>query len=400
MSDQQPTTSTSTSTHVPGVQPSATPEKRLTRAEAMEKIKASGVTYQGHDQEKPKPKQEVKDAVKFTAPSKGGGETSTKGDPSSTKGGEDEALELEEKSNSQVDSSEFAKKYQELEASPDLPEELFSKHVTVKLPNGKEEAVTIKELRDGYLRRNNHSKMMNEVTEMRRKYESQSAQEAKLWNDFKSNPDMAFELLTERFGEDHIAKITERYQKTRESYEAAIMEAGLAAAVQLGLTHEQASSDPRVLQVMQQRKAMLDSQKEQEKELKRLRKEHEAYKAKENQAQEKSTVEDFSKSFSDSLKRFGDAALKAEGIRINSLSKERLASVVARVMLANGSSSMTLDVVREAAQIMREDLEDEGKTPTKPLPSLTGQGGGMGSIGSTKQERMTRVEAMRQIKGK
>jgi hypothetical protein len=107
------------------------------------------------------------------------------------------------------------------------------------------------------------------------------------------------------------------------------------------------------------------------------------------------------------VKRFSDAALKAEGLSANSVNRAELSKAVAQVLIARNHGvsdarkdfTVGQDVVREAAQILKEN---RGTKPAQqaepPLPARQGMGTGVGAPVAQQNKPMSRKDIMDQIR--
>ena len=333
------------------------------------------------------------------------------GDQAQTHGeaGENETTALEAQDQLSQEPIDYAQKYQEIMDSGDLHESLFDKMVIAK-PNGVETPITIKEALSGYMRRSDHSRAMNEVQQLDHTVKAEKQQIANLWDSLKGKPELALEVFGERFGDSWLDQIVQHRQAAVEAYEGAILDAGHRVVAQLGINPQHAAQDPRVIAAMSQAKERLDRQKTLESENRALKRKAEEFEKAQAAASSKQEEASYGDRFQATIKRFSDAALKAEGIPVNPLTSQELQQVTAQLLIAKNQSvaeskrdyTITQDLVREAASIIKETREDarRGETQEPPLPQRQGMGVGSGALVKPNGGPQTRRQLMDGLRGR
>jgi hypothetical protein len=300
-------------------------------------------------------------------------------------------------------------KYNELLDSGDLHETLFEKMLMAKI-DGQEVPVSVKEALAGYQRRSDYSRHMNEVAQARQAIEAERAQITNLWSTLKGKPDMALEVFGERFGDAWLDGLVQTRQAQRQEYQDAQISAGYRACLQLGLdpNSPEAAQNQQVRAAMIQEGQRLDRVRQMEAENKKLRKAQEQTQMQAQQQTQAQEVQSYEQYFNSTLARFQEAALKAEGLSANSVNRAELKYAVAQVLQARNygqptdrqSNKVTQDVVREAAQILKETRGTKPAQQTEqPLPSRQGMGTGSGQpVARTNAGPKTRAELVASLK--
>lgn len=308
------------------------------------------------------------------------------------------------------DAIDYRAKYEEWLNSGDLAEDFHDKLVAVPLPGGGEEHVTVKELQKGHMRRADHSRAMNETAKVRNEAAQVVQENKNLWNMLKSNPAQTLEILSEQCGDEFMTKVYEHRHQQVTRIQDTRMAAGVAAALKFDIPLNQAANDPRVLQAMDEEENKLARLDKLERDAAKREKADREAQAQRQQEANKGNNDEFIKKFHTNVKRFGPAALTAEGISVNSTTLADLKYKIASVMTARNeflpeseqSSDVTLEVVREAVQVYKEELLDKRRaangvtTPSTPL-QRQGMGGGSGKvqpIASNKPMSLSQIKAL------
>lgn len=304
---------------------------------------------------------------------------------------------------------DYAQRYREIMDSGDLAPALLEKMVLAK-PNGIETPITVKEALNGYMRRSDHSRAMNEVQQLDQSVSAREQKMANVWGSMEGRPELAVEVLGERFGDSWLDQMVQVRQKAVEEYESGILDAGHRVVVQLGINPQHAAQDPRVIAAMTQAKERLDRQRTLETEnraLKRKQLEIEAAQEQHTKQEEKVSYGD---RFTATVTRFSQAALKAEGLPVNEISKSELESTVAQLLIAKNQGvqkerrdfTVSQDVVREAASILKETRDDgkRGQSQEAPLPARMGVSPAGGGAAKQQGVAQTRSQLMESIRGR
>lgn len=307
---------------------------------------------------------------------------------------------------------DYAQRYREIMDSGDLAPALLEKMVLAK-PNGIETPITVKEALQGYMRRSDHSRAMNEVQTQEATFKAEKQQFAGMWDSLKGKPELAVEVFGERFGEGWLDQMVQVRQKAVEEYESGILDAGHRVVVQLGINPQHAAQDPRVIAAMTQAKERLDRQRTLETENRSLKRKQQEIEAGQKQAASKVEEAGYGERFQATIKRFSDAALRAEALPVNELTKQELQQVTAQLLIAKNQGvkearrdyTITQDLVREAAMIVRETREDGkrgggGAQQEAPLPARMGVSPAGGGAAKQQGPAQTRAQLMESIRGR
>lgn len=310
----------------------------------------------------------------------------------------------------ETEAIDYVQKYQEIMDAGDLHESLYDKLGMAKI-NGIDVPISVKEAFKGYQRRSDHSRAMNELQSQEIQLNSERQKIATMWGAFKDKPELAVEVFQERFGDSWIDQMVQVRQRAIEEYENSILDAGHRVVTQLGIDPKMAAQDPRVIAAMSQAKERLDRQRTLEAENRALKRKAEELERAQSEVVEKQEQSSYGQQFLATIKRFQDAALKAEALPCNDLMKSELHQTVAQLLIARNQGvakeqrnySITQELVREAASILKETKDDarraESGTQEQPLPPRQGMGVGTGGAVKNNGRPMTRSQLMASVRG-
>lgn len=252
-----------------------------------------------------------------------------------------------------------AEKWKELEDSPELPEALHEKLITVK--NGDREwQVPISELRQGYMRLN-ESTRRSQALDAREQQIQQGEQ--KFQNFFKSleDPRNFLEVFERQLPDGVLDQALEIRRQRVEEDVSLIEAAGYAVMRRLGCD----KTDARVRDAMLATKARIDRERKLDIELRRKEARNRELESSRQEVDTSARVAELRATMERQLAQLTPTAFKAHRIRDNAVNRDRHVAYVKRLALQKGAQSITREIVSEAAQILRQDLEDERAERTK-----------------------------------
>lgn len=394
----------------PNSQPTSQPAKRMTVAEAFSNMKNSPpaspapqapaappqVAYKiprtpttpvVENVENPPipPKRELFEAADPSAP---------QGEPQEAQGesSEEDTLDLIDTPPEEID---YKAKWEELNSSTDLPDSWLDR---VRLIDG--EPITIRELEKGYLRRSHHSRLEQQALEVKKEWTNKIQDFNKLVETLKENPDQAYDTLGNAYGETWVQKVAERYNRETQEIDRRLHAVANIRAQELGLDIKSGLQNAQVQEAMVQELLRIQGEKKTAREVEQLRRENEEFKAAQQAAQQSTEKTSAVDQFKANYNRFAKGAMEELGIKNNALSNQELQSICARVMLAKNLKSLSKEVVKEAAEILKEEISERRKaSQSSQAKVVTGaQTSVKPSVGTKEQARMTVEEAFKRMK--
>ena len=252
-----------------------------------------------------------------------------------------------------------ADKWKALEDSPELPTEFGEKLWTVK-PNGREMQVTVDEMAKGYMRLNESTRRA-QALDVREQQIQQGEQ--KFSNFFKSieDPRNFLEVFERQLPDGVLDQALEIRRQRVEEDVSLIEAAGYAIMRRLGVD----KTDARVRDAMLSTKARIDRERKLDVELRRKEARNRELESSRQEVDTSARVAELRATMERQLAQLTPTAFKAHRIRDNAVNRNRHVDYVKRLALQTGAQSITRELVAEAAQILRQDLEDERAERTK-----------------------------------
>jgi len=252
-----------------------------------------------------------------------------------------------------------AEKWKAIEDSPELPPDLGDKLWTVT-PNGREMQVTISEMAKGYMRLNESTRRAQELD---RREQQITAGEQKFQEFFKSieDPRNFLEVFERQLPDGVLDQALEIRRQRVEEDVSLIEAAGYAVMRRLGVD----KTDARVRDAMMATKARIDRERKLDVELRRKEARNRELESSRQEVDTSARVAEIRATMERQLAQLTPTAFKAHRIRDNAVNRDRHTQYVKRLALQQGAQAITREIVSEAAQILRQDLEDERAERTK-----------------------------------
>lgn len=258
-----------------------------------------------------------------------------------------------------TEATEAAAKWKELEASPELPDDLMGK--LVKAKNGDREwMITVEEALKGYQRTNESTRRSQELD---RREQQVATGERKFQEFFKQieDPRNFLEVFERQLPDGVLDQALEIRRQRVEEDVSLIEAAGYAVMRRLGVD----KTDARVRDAMMATKARIDRERKLDIELRRKEARNRELESSRQEVDTSARVAELRATMERQLAQLTPTAFKAHRIRDNAVNRSRHVEYVKRLALQQGAQSITREIVVEAAEILRQDLEDERAERTK-----------------------------------
>lgn len=332
------------------------------------------------------PEQEAPPDAQSEAPELAEGD---EGDEGEAEVEDDEDDLLDDEPEAPSPDAELAAKWRELEASGRIPEEWLDRLVTAK-SGDRTIDVTVREALSNYQRLNEHTRRSQELDARASQLEQNERHMGEFFQRIR-DPDAFIEVFERQLGPEVFdAVVQKRIDRIKQDGEF-IEAAGFAAMRRYGVDH----TDPRVAQAMRDANERIQAERTRDIEQRQAAAKMRELEARARQTDEAKSVEQLRATFKHQLDQLVPTAFKANRIRDNPRNRGRLVDNLKVLMRQTGAAQITREIVQQAAQITREDLEDaraaqapKGKASADKPRSRQGAGAGAAPTrGASKADR-------------
>jgi hypothetical protein len=264
----------------------------------------------------------------------------------------------------------------EYQDSVELHKDFLDKLVSVPWGKGQTRMVTVAEAIKGHMRQNDSTRNWQQLQQERTAFDSDKKSYQQHFSEIK-DPTKLLEVY-ERNGYD-MRQVAVLIAQREAADNRIIQAAGIAEMQRIGV---QDPNDSRVVDAMRQAQQHLRGQRDQDVRMRQIESENRRLQAGQKENAHKQDVAQLQDTIKRSLDQLVPPVFKAVGLRDTQQNRMRHIKVMRDIMTMTGAREVTRDVVMDAAQAVRQDIDDErsanapppGNQPVGPNRLGTGDG--------------------------